>query len=164
MLGAPATRSSRLLPGPLVLGRAAHRLVHPGSFLVRCGRLGFLVCFGRNWRMFLLLVPASSGVLRFPLFRGWFAPVAIGKNGLQWSGLTPRSTGLAPAFLRRLHFILARLRLSVASRLTQTLAPSKIPFCPPQSLCASESVFAQIQVRSCSVLGRPSCGGRRANR
>ena len=97
MLGTPSPRSSRLLPGPLVLRRAAHRLVRPGIFLACFGRLGFSVRFGHCFCGFQLLVPASSGVLRFPLFRGWFAPVAIGKIGLQWSGLTLRSTGRATA-------------------------------------------------------------------
>jgi hypothetical protein len=28
----------------------------------------------------------------FPLFWGWFAPVGIGKIGLQWSGLSRNTT------------------------------------------------------------------------
>jgi TonB family protein len=42
-------------------------------------------------------VPQLLAVTCSPLFRGWPAPVAIGKIGLQCSGLTLRSTGRATA-------------------------------------------------------------------
>ncbi len=112
VVGALSRRSSRRLPGPLVLGRAAQQLVRFGSFWVRFGWLGFSAFFGRGCGSFQVW-PAWSGsiaqrvgpaIARFHRFRGFIAPAPVSTIGQHRAGLTHRSTGRTSAFLRRASF------------------------------------------------------------